>query len=166
MPRASRHRIGEPAPLEEVLAYRNPAVVARFRKLFDVSHAEASALFRAVLKLVWLGARQRARGRDGPTIFACQAMLDEMWHNFVLFSEDYERFCLQYFGHVVAHRPTTRRRALPKKEYDRLLDYNLELVYDELGPRTAERWYRQWPNRYSPRAMDRLRRSYVHLLRG
>lgn len=159
-------RFAQPAALRHVLAYRSPHVVRRFRKMFDVSQGEASALFREVLKLLWLAARQQARGLETPTLFGCQTMMDEMWHNFVLFSDEYEKFCVRFFGHVIKHQPETRRRPLPPAERDRLLDYNIELVYDELGPRTAERWYREWPARYSPRAMDRLRRSYVRMHAG
>src|SRR5262245_42313769 len=127
MKRSARQRA--PASLEDVLAYRCPDVLRRFRKLFDVSPTEAAALFREVKKLLWLTARQHARGREAPTLFGCQAMMDEMWHNFVLFAEEYERFCVRFFGHVIKHHPETRRRRLPAAEHDRLLDYNIELVY-------------------------------------
>ena len=37
--------------------------------------------------------------------------IDELWHNFILFTMDYEEFCLTRLGHFVHHRPRRRCEA-------------------------------------------------------
>ncbi len=41
--------------------------------------------------------------------------IDEMWHNFILFTLDYEEFCLTRFGRFIHHRPRRRGESLEGK---------------------------------------------------
>jgi len=36
--------------------------------------------------------------------------VDEIWHNFILFTREYAEFCERVCGHMIHHRPNTRRR--------------------------------------------------------
>lgn len=37
--------------------------------------------------------------------------IDEAWHHFILFTQDYDEFCKKHFGKFIHHVPNTRRRA-------------------------------------------------------
>ncbi len=146
-----------PKPLARVLLYRNEAVLDDFRAKYRVGRAEARAIFEDVLRFLWLGA-QPATGEL--PILAPQLAVDEMWHTFILRTEDYDRFCAKYLGRFLHHRPTDRRaRAkgrVPRRELARILDQ----VVTHLGMETAVRWYRLHAGRYSPERLQRLRRPF------
>ena len=36
--------------------------------------------------------------------------VDEIWHNFILFTREYSEFCEKACGHMIHHRPNTSRR--------------------------------------------------------
>jgi hypothetical protein len=36
--------------------------------------------------------------------------VDEIWHNFILFTREYAEFCQRICGHMIHHRPNTSRR--------------------------------------------------------
>ena len=36
--------------------------------------------------------------------------VDEIWHNFILFTREYAEFCERVCGHMIHHRPNTSRR--------------------------------------------------------
>src|SRR5947208_1283923 len=93
------------ASLDEVLAYRHPGVVRRYRKEHGASEQEAEEVFREMLKWLYLCHRALASGPEG---FACAvgpelAMIDEMWHTFLLFTRDYADFCERHFGTFLHH---------------------------------------------------------------
>jgi uncharacterized protein YeaO (DUF488 family) len=168
MPAATLVRRGrgsrQSATLSEVVAYRNARVIRGFLRDYDLPPAEARMLFREMLKLLWLSEKY---DRKIP-IWAAWKPLDDMWHWFVLHTEDYEQFCQRYFGHMLHHDPETRgssmnRRfaaALPVdhdclcKEYEREVHRCLEIVWTELGRRTANRWFNEFWHRYTPEFLD------------
>ena len=57
--------------------------------------------------------------------------IDEMWHNFILFTADYEEFCLQYAGRFLHHRP--RRRDDPKVARGHGVPDTLRLAQEMFG---------------------------------
>ena len=45
--------------------------------------------------------------------------VDEIWHNFILFTREYAEFCERVCGHMIHHRPNTSRRPqLPPTSVD------------------------------------------------
>ncbi len=86
------------ASLQEILSYRNEAVVARFRKKLAVSDSEAEMLFSDVKRFLWLCS---VAGVISPP-----PQIDEGWHHFILFTQDYDDFCRKYFGYFLHHRPS------------------------------------------------------------
>ena len=96
-------------------------------------------------------------------------VIDEMWHAFVLFTNDYTDFCHRHFGRYVHHVPTTEadrarfRRALAGNRAvttRRILDERraqYERIAEQLGVATLRRWYIAYPVTYSSAALRRLR---------
>src|SRR5579864_3397426 len=68
--------------------------------------------------------------------------IDDMWHEFILFTRDYTDFCQQYFGEYVHHLPNLFDN-MPRSgeeilnEIEKLIPY----VYDNLGEETVRIWY-------------------------
>ena len=90
------------ADLETVLQYENPDVVDRISFELDLPHDKASDLFEDLKKYLWMASRS-----EGPTIPAPQ--IDKAWHEFLMFTQDYQQFCGQMFGsgtflHHVPHK--------------------------------------------------------------
>ena len=159
------HRVARLATLAVVLRYRNARVIDDFSARFKLPRLEATALFKDVLRFLWLTARAEQLGYEGVPVLGAQLLFDEMWHTFILRTRDYHEFCTRYFGGYRHHTPGSKRKKwapTPEKQLDRLLD----LVIDELGPETAVRWYETYPRRYPPERMDRLLRPYAPLPGG
>ena len=104
----SDQTLGELRPLEEALGYRNRHIVDRFVERHAVPREEAEDLFVETLRWLWL-CRRAERDPAAPELFIdeCMALLDEMWHTFVLFTREYTRYCETYLGGYVHHEPTT-----------------------------------------------------------
>jgi hypothetical protein len=148
--------------LDQVLSYRNPDVVARFRDDNDCTEEEAEDVFRETLKWLWLCAHSQDRSFQLPIIDATR-IIDEMWHAFILHTVDYSRFCHRYFGRYIHHAPSTHAEkavavqkavANPRaarRDRERELTRLVSYVTDVLGVATAVKWYRTYPRRFNQR---------------
>lgn len=133
--------------LENVLAYENRGVVDRFLKLYDVSEDEADLLFKETLKFLW--ACSRCRHQLAPV-----TIIDEMWHNFILFTPDYRAFCRQHFERFIHHNPADdasreESAAMARADgYESTLDRQLHSLCELLGEKTVYLWYVLFPKYY------------------
>lgn len=87
-----------PAMRARALAYRNDRVVRRIATDFDLTIPEAEAVFTETLRFLFL-----CGAYHGP--FAPSPRIDEGWHTFLLFTEEYAEFCRMCLGRMVHHRP-------------------------------------------------------------
>ena len=150
--------------LTEILNYKNENVVYRFQKLYAVTEEEAEELFTETKKFIYL-----AKFGD---VFIPEdlTMIDEMWHNFILFTKDYDFFCKKFLGKFLHHVPTSMQEeqssALLDKEeatkareaYLNRIEEMISLTYDQLGEETAVRWFSEYPERYSAERIKILRK--------
>ena len=84
--------------LEAVMAYHHPGLILRLQDKVGLSPAEAEELFADMKRFLFLAG----------TVFdplAPTEKIDEAWHNFILFTRDYQRFCRDYFGRFIHHVP-------------------------------------------------------------
>lgn len=153
-----------PQQLTDILNYRNPDVICRFTDLIDVSEAEAEILFSETLKFLYISQQ--------PGIFIPDELLilDEMWHNFILFTRDYEAFCQQHFGRFVHHQPASKAEKMAYKaahvankdaarlEFNQKLETMMSAVYDHLGEDTVIKWFSVYPEVYSIAIIKKLRK--------
>lgn len=145
--------------LNNLLTYRNEDVVDRFLKMYDVSEQEALEIFDETLKWLWLGNQIEGVFIDDSTL-----IIDEMWHNFILFTQDYEVFCLNNFGRYIHHQPERRKQqdyygiSLNVEEHKSKLENLYEGVYDYLGEDTLLKWYEEFPRKYSLENIKKIRR--------
>ena len=72
--------------------------------------------------------------------------IDQMWHVFLLYTEDYMNFCHKFFGEYLHHQPdivpTLEKGVVDAAEsftanLEKFLDYN----YDILGEDVVRRWF-------------------------
>lgn len=150
--------------LDEILQYKNENVIYRFQKLYDVSEEEAEELFVETKKFLYL-----ARFGD---VFIPEdmTMIDEMWHNFILFTKDYDFFCKKFLGKFLHHVPTEKQEELgnallsekeaskAREAYLNRIEELISLTYDHLGEETAIRWFSEYPERYSAERIKTLRK--------
>jgi hypothetical protein len=147
-----------------IMAYQNEDVISRFTDQMDIAPTEAEDIFAETKKFLYLS--------QVPGIFIPDELLivDEMWHNFVLFTRDYHDFCLDHFGRFVHHQPATlhekqayRTARLENPEasreaFDQKLGTMLSATYDHLGQDTVVKWFSTYPGQYSPENIKNLRR--------
>jgi hypothetical protein len=151
--------------LEALMQYRNEDVLSRFTDLFNVSEAEAEDIFTETKKFLYICQQ--------PGVFIPDELLivDEMWHNFILFTAVYQEFCLHYFGSYLHHTPASKAEKTKHRErlaaditearnaFSEKLARLMSVTYDELGHDTVVKWFRQYPVQYSKEAIKNLRKN-------
>lgn len=91
----------EPEILERILTFRSPEISMRIAQKVGVSIEEAEKLFVETLKYLYVCRQARkVRVPVSPSL-----ALDDGWHNFVLFTKEYARFCEGYVGEFIHHVP-------------------------------------------------------------
>lgn len=150
--------------LEKLLEYKNLDVIDAFCASLDIAEEEAMIIFDDLLKYFWLcetSSESCVKAIDAPV-----AIIDEMWHTFILFTKDYTRFCKCYFGHFIHHMPTTEKaKNLSKQNREKDFVENLisekkqryEIIYDRLGKQTFIRWYYEFPEKFSMEKIKNMR---------
>ncbi|GGI76585.1 hypothetical protein GCM10007978_12780 [Shewanella hanedai] len=160
----------EKTTLSEVLAYSNPVVEKRFMTLYGIDEAGTKVIFNSTKKWLWLCYQRRQLKIDMQlSIDTPLIVIDEMWHNFILCSDDYIKFCKHFFGHYINHMPTTKamekefKDSIEGKEpqviVQELLEkkrWQYEFVYDQLGKEEFLLWYKEYPKKYTPSALLNL----------
>src|SRR5687767_15137568 len=101
-------------PLKHVLGYHHPHDLKLYQQNYPNHQLSAEAAFQEVLKYLWLTRKHkqdRAKDPDAAYLPRNCIMLrsmqeiDDMWHEFILFTEDYTAFCHDYFGEYIHHVP-------------------------------------------------------------
>ena len=153
-------------PLHEVLAYRNDDVVERFTGQYAITSEESEDIFHETKKWLWLSAQPDA---SHVTIVEPLWIIDEMWHNFVLFTRDYMDFCRSYFEIYLHHVPVTGRAkegmAMERAEAPEVYAdiqaarqrAQCEYIHRKLGEATLLKWYVAYPLRYDTEFVARKR---------
>jgi hypothetical protein len=138
--------------LKTVLAYQNEEVVARFCADHDRTRDQGEEIFLETKRWLWLCAHHAEAGHRGEdlTMNREMAVIDEMWHTFLLFTRDYYDFCHRYFGCFVHHQPTPTsvKQAMTPERRMKTLKANYEYIYDHLGADVLKRWCEEFPERY------------------
>lgn len=126
-PRQARSEAPVGTLLERVMAYRNHAVVARFEHKLGLNNEQAELLFEDTKRFLYLcGSKQK-----GDPSLAPPEGVDAGWHEFLLFTEDYQSFCEEFFGKFIHHRP--RRPEDPKGD-GQILKNTKSLAVATFGP--------------------------------
>ena len=151
--------------LEDTLSFRSEAILDRFRGTYEVEESEAELFFYETKKWLWLCAKAKADRAAGCLVLRLiiddqLLFIDEMWHNFILFTRPYASFCKHYLGTFIHHNPTppkerlaqlSRVRSAEEDHRDLLAarQKQYEYIYDVLGADTLDSWYRVYGPRFT-----------------
>lgn len=137
--------------LKDVLRYQNPAVVQRFKTNHPKEALHAEHLFTEMLRYLWLCEKHSldcVNTPDNPALHFIPVMheemrtIDNMWHEFILLTRDYQNFCDHYFGRFLHHEPNMRESlAYSETEFVTSLNLFLNYIYDVLGETVLQDWF-------------------------
>lgn len=151
--------------LKDALDYNNEDVIFRFVKVFDVSEEQSILLFEETKKWFWLCYKVIDSGIKTPVFIDDSILIiDEMWHNFILFTKDYERYCVEKFGFFIHHLPTTKSESEGwskdiegnVKLYLQNVENQYSIIFDLLGKETLLLWYKDFPVNYSKKKIKKM----------
>ncbi len=141
-------------PLEEVLAYKNENVVARFCQIRPDAKEEVSLIFDDLKRFLWLVATLEERKKQGEitpdiSFSASTIIMDDMWHAFILWTKQYEEFCQTYLGNFVHHptempiyqKNTTEKNLDEEAAMNIFLEGMITVCIEELGEEVTQRWF-------------------------
>ncbi|MCB0629981.1 MAG: hypothetical protein R2824_24945 [Saprospiraceae bacterium] len=154
----------EKEQLYRLLEFEDEDVLCRFTDMFAVGEEEARDILQETLKFLYIS--------QVPGTFIPDDLLiiDEMWHNMILFTPQYHAFSQQHFKKYFHHIPAGKKE---KEERKRVLDENPEkaraayleklenlvsIIYDHLGEDTVVKWFREYPVKYSKDRIKALRK--------
>lgn len=137
--------------LDQLLEYKNPAVLKLYVQNYPNNILPAEEAFTEVLKYLWLCKKHQmeAAENEGNESFPDQVFMprsmreiDEMWHEFILFTEAYVDFCFSNFGEYMHHLPNIFDNApLPRAVVEREIEKMIPYIYDNLGEETVRTWF-------------------------
>jgi hypothetical protein len=89
--------------LSVLLGYRNPTVIAYFCHSHpEYTVQEGQTLFADLLGWMWLNKHRATQGKK-THLFGPLLVLDELWHAFILHTQEYMNFSMQYFAAYFHH---------------------------------------------------------------
>lgn len=97
--------------------YSMPQVIARCKKDHDYSDDDMIILEQELKRYLALAAVTTKEGL-GTGMYSHD--VDNLWHSFILFTNEYADFCDKHIGHFIHHVPETETvRSLEKQEETR-----------------------------------------------
>lgn len=150
--------------LNRLLSYKHPDVLKLYRHNHPDNKMSADQAFNELLKYLWISRKhllesQAQSCEDEKVGFGfCRTdklmapfeyffpeplkEIDDMWHEFILFTEDYTEFCIHYFGQYIHHKPVIPNNDPFEREFvEHKVQSLLEYIYDNLGEETLRTWY-------------------------
>lgn len=137
--------------LTELLNYKHQNVIKSHIRTYAINEYKASTLFDDMLRYLWISRKHMFDRKQSPELETLKFQfvmheemrdIDNMWHNFILYTNDYTQFCLKYFGEYLHHVPdVAETMSQTRDEFATDLEKYLSYVYDHLGEDTMRRWF-------------------------
>jgi hypothetical protein len=137
--------------LTELLKYRHEPVIKAYVRDRGGDEEKARDLFTSMLKFLWISEKHISDKKRNPSdtsldfIFVMHEEMrdiDNMWHNFILYTRDYTAFCEKYFGKFLHHQPDIADQMVQTEgEFSEHMEKYLTYVYDNLGEGTVRHWF-------------------------
>jgi hypothetical protein len=151
--------------LADILSYKNENVISRFLDMFTVTEEEADDIFCETKKFIYLCSMDK-------DAFISEDMLiiDEMWHNFILFTPDYKHFCDTYFNRFIHHVPSPKKEKetyatalirFPEETKQQMLDkieHMMSVTYDHFDEDTVVKWFSIYPQKFTKEYIKAIRK--------
>lgn len=156
--------------LEEAVNYDNDDVVHRFVGIFDMPFEDAKQIFHETKKWIWLAAIAEEERSIKLLMDKDLVWIDEMWHNFILFTKAYDDYCATKFGFYVHHRPTPHKEKLHleseiatnpsiAENLIKMCERKYSYIYDKLGEETLRLWYATMCYKYTSSYLLSIRKK-------
>lgn len=159
------------AALESALDCEDDNIIIEgFMERYSVNRAEAEEILQETKKWLWL-ASENIKEKKGFRIFIDNSLMiiDEMWHNFILHTRIYQNFCNEKLKLFVHHEPTPASEKIrgfdseeEKQKYhasqQEKLSQQLSYIYDKLGAETVSKWYEEFPEKFSEKKIQAIKR--------
>ena len=137
--------------LEEILGYKNPAVIRRFQKEHPEKAERAEEIFSDLMRFFW-GTKKhvidRAAHPENEDLRFFFIMdddmreIDQMWHVFLLYTRSYADFCERHFGEFLHHQPDLVPLFEQKGfRFDTNLEKFLNYSFELFGEQVIRRWF-------------------------
>jgi len=151
--------------LSKLLEFNNEDIISRFSDIYHIEEEEIQDILKETLKFLYIS--------QVPGVFIPDELLiiDEMWHNLILFTPLYHQLSEEYldsdyFHHIPASKKEKENRSLKMKtdpqvakaEYAKKLEFLLSVVYDHLDEETVIKWFRVYPEKYSKEQLKLMRK--------
>jgi len=148
--------------------YVHEETILRFMDMYDLQKEPTTEIFHEMKKLLQL----LHTYSKTEYVFTHEPLwiLDEMWHTFLLYSIDYERFCQKYFGEMIYHQPIARAQKMKVQqqlddeepeavaEVTKHVERLYELIFELHGRDTLIKWVNDFGNRYTIPFMNEIRK--------
>lgn len=154
----------ETTQLEELLSFYDEDMLSRFTDMYDMDLAEAEDILQETLKFLYIAQL------PGTFIPDDLLIIDEMWHNMILFTPQYHEFSQKHFQRYFHHVPAIKKEKEDRKkavaedpdkareEYLEKLEVLMSVTFDNLGEGTVRKWFEDYPVRYSKERIKALRK--------
>ena len=141
-----------------------------FMDRYNVTRSEAKEIFHETKKWLWLASESYDEKGSGLFIDTPLMIIDEMWHNFILYTKSYHSYCMDKFKKFIHHTPTPnsiKREHRLELEIDPInaiekqkgkTREQLSFIYDKLGAETVMKWYEELPGKYTPDVIVSLKK--------
>lgn len=118
---------GQKAAVARALAYQHPSLVGRIERKLHLTQKEAEFLFEDMKRFLALAAVTDLPIAPSPAI-------DNAWHEFLMYTEDYQQFCRDTVGAYIHHRPNDLSGPLPRQTRERIASDTRGLAEATFGP--------------------------------
>ncbi|WKK73621.2 hypothetical protein QYS49_16960 [Marivirga salinae] len=145
-------------------------IIEGFMDRYTVNREEATEILQETKKWLWL-ASENIKEKKGFRLFIDNSLLiiDEMWHNFILHTRIYQKFCNEKLNLFVHHEPTPASEKIIgfdsevekhkfQNEQEEKLSQQLSYIYDKLGAETVSKWYEEFPEKFNEEKIHDLKR--------
>jgi hypothetical protein len=157
--------------LEKALDCNEDQIILEgFMQRYAVSREDAEEILQETKKWLWL-ASENIKEKQGFRLFIDNSLLimDEMWHNFILHTRVYQKFCHEKLNLFIHHEPTPASEKIrgfdsaeEKQKYqngqEELFSQQLSYIYDKLGAETVSKWYEEFPEKFSAKKIQAIKR--------
>ena len=137
--------------LNQLIQFKKDKIITRYHKDYPHSKMYPEESWVELMKFVWLchkhQADKQSRPEDKALQFNCvihaeMSDIDNMWHTFLLFTRDYQQFCLDFLdGVFFHHEPLEEKVQIIPELYEKELTNYLSYIYDNLGEETIIKWF-------------------------
>jgi len=145
-------------------------IIEGFMERYSVSREEALEILQETKKWLWL-ASENIKEKKGFRLFIDNSLMiiDEMWHNFILHTRAYQKFCNEKLNLFVHHEPTPASEKIIgfdseeekqkfEKNQEEKLSQQLSYIYDKLGAETLSKWYEEFPDKFTQKKIQAIKR--------